>query len=85
MKTIHKYTLTSQDYTLTLPKGAEILTVKLQNGVPTLWAIVDTEEYLKDSRHICIVGTGWELNDNMKYIETYMEEYFVWHVFELIQ
>lgn len=84
MKNIFKYPLTSQDCTLKLPKGAEILTVKLQNETPTLWALVDPKAEL-EARHICIVGTGWELDDNMKYIETYMEEYFVWHVFELIK
>jgi hypothetical protein len=86
MKIIYKYPLQiSKDCTLTLPKGAEILTVKLQNETPTLWALVNPNTSELEERHICIVGTGWELNDNMKYIETYMEEYFVWHVFELIQ
>jgi hypothetical protein len=83
MKTIYKYPLTSQDCTLTLPAGAEILTVKLQNDKPTLWALVDTEEDLKFSRHICIVGTGWQVEDNMEYITTYLDGHFVWHVFEL--
>lgn len=83
MKTIYKYPLTSRDCTVTLPAGAEILTVKLQNDIPTLWAIVDTEEYLDFSRRICIVGTGWELQDKMEYITTYIDGYFVWHVFEI--
>jgi hypothetical protein len=38
-----------------------------------------------EGRHICIVGTGWDVEDNMKYITTYMDGYFVWHVFELIR
>ena len=90
MRKIFKYELTSQDCTLKLPKGAKILTVKLQNTKPTLWALVDPEAEL-EARHICIVGTGWDVvhswdvEDNMKYIETYMEEYYVWHVFELIK
>ena len=83
MKTIYKYPLTSRDCTLTLPAGAEILTVKLQNDIPTLWAIVDTDEDLNFSRHICIVGTGWGLGDNMEYITTYLDGPFVWHVFEI--
>lgn len=84
MKTIYKYTLDSQDCTLNLPKGAEILTIKLQNNVPTLWALVNPMT-VTEERHICIVGTGWQVEDNMKYITTYMDGYFVWHVFELIR
>jgi len=85
MKTIYKYPLTSKDSTLMLPKDAEILTVKLQNGTPTLWVLVNPHTSELEERCIRIFGTGWEVNDNMKYIETYMEEYFVWHVFELIK
>ena len=84
MKTIYKYTLDSQDCTLQLPKGAEILTVELQNQIPTLWALVNPMT-VTEERHICIVGTGWQVEDNMKYITTYIDGYFVWHVFELIK
>ena len=84
MKTIYKYTLDSQDCTLHLPKGAEILTVQLQNGIPTLWALVNPMT-VTEERHICIVGTVWDVEDTMKYITTYMDGYFVWHVFELIK
>jgi len=84
MKTIYKYTLDSQDCTLQLPKGAELLTVQLQNGIPTLWALVNPMT-VTEERHICIVGTGWDVEDNMKYITTYMDGYFVWHAFELIR
>jgi hypothetical protein len=83
MKTIHKYPLISQDCTLTLPAGAEILTVKLQNEKPTLWAVVNPNTSEVEERHICIIGTGWQVEDNMEYITTYLDGYFVWHVFEL--
>jgi hypothetical protein len=84
MKTIYKYELRSQDASMKLPKGAEILTVQIQDGRPMLWALVNPGNVLQD-RFISTVGTGWEVEDNMKYICTYMEEYFVWHVFEMIQ
>ena len=83
MKTIYKYQLTSQVCTLTLPTGAEILTVKLQNEKPTLWAVVNPNTSEVEERHICIIGTGWQVEDNMEYITTYLDGYFVWHVFEL--
>ncbi len=75
MKTIYKYTLDSQDCTLQLPKGSELLTVKLQNQIPTLWALVNPNTSQSEERHICIVGTGWQVEDNMKYITTYMDGY----------
>lgn len=84
MKTIYKYELRSQDTSMKLPKEAEILTVQIQDGRPMLWALVDPENVLED-RFIYTVGTGWEVEDNMKYICTYIEGYFVWHVFEMIQ
>jgi hypothetical protein len=85
MKTIYKYPLNSQDCTLQLPKGAKLLTVQLQNQIENLWALVDPHTSELEERHICIVGTGWEVEDNMEYITTYMDGYFVWHVFELIK
>jgi len=84
MKVIYKYELRSQDASMKLPKGAEILSVAIQDGRPMMWALVDPENVLED-RFISTVGTGWELEDNMKYICTYMDGYFVWHVFEIIQ
>jgi hypothetical protein len=84
MNAVYKYPLNSQDCTLKLPKGAEILTVKLHGEFPSLWALVDPKAEL-EARHICIVGTGWDVEDNMKYITTYIDGYFVWHVFELIK
>ena len=84
MKTIYKYPLHSKDCILQLPKGAEILTVQLQNENPTLWALVNPMT-VTEERHICIVGTGWDVEDTMKYITTYMDGYFVWHAFELIK
>jgi|LakMenEpi03Aug12_release.lakeMendotaPanAssembly.Ray.scaffolds.fasta_scaffold4123923_1 hypothetical protein len=83
MKKIFKYELQGKDVILKLPLGAEILNVQLQNDRPVLWALVDPNN-VEVGRSICIVGTGWDVEDNMKYINTYMEGYFVWHVFEII-
>ena len=83
MKTVFKYELQGKDVILKLPLGAKILNVQLQNDRPVLWALVNPENELVD-RSICIVGTGWDVEDNMEYINTYMEGYFVWHVFEII-
>lgn len=84
MKVVYKYELRPQNSIMKLPKGAEILTVQLQYGIPTLWALVDPENELED-RLIDIIGTGWEVTDNIKYICTYMDGPFVWHAFERLE
>lgn len=83
MKTIYKYQVYNEHNPITMLKGAEILTVKLQNDIPTLWVLVDTDEYLQESRIIVIRGTGHAIEDNAKYVATYMDGPFVWHAFEL--
>ena len=85
MKTIYKYQSSNSDNPISMIKGAEILTVKLQNGsdTPNLWALVDEDEYLQESRLIVIRGTGHTIEDNAKHITTYMDDPFVWHAFEL--
>ncbi len=84
MKTVYKYRLTGKyTTTLQLPKQAQILSVQMQEGVPTLWALVDpTEELIP--RYFSIVGTGWEIEEEVTHIGTFMEGAFVWHVFEII-
>lgn len=84
MKTVHKYELKSHDASIKLPLGAEILTVQLQNDRPVLWALIDPGNELVD-RFISIVGTGWDVEDSMKYICTYPDGYMVWHVFEILK
>lgn len=43
MKTIWKFELPDADCKVKMPIGAEIVKVEAQNGVPCMWAIVDTE------------------------------------------
>jgi hypothetical protein len=49
-----------------------------------LWALIDPGNELVD-RFISIVGTGWDVEDSMKYICTYPDGYMVWHVFEILK
>lgn len=92
-KIIWKYELETTDIQkLELPKGAEILTVQVQKGIPCLWALVDPSiEIPKERRVIAIFGTGNFINSiahfsGMKYIATYqlLAGNFIGHVFELI-
>lgn len=89
MKTIWKYQLgISGSKILELPLGAEILTVQTQREKPTLWVLVDPDEYNKENRFIESVMTGARLlNLNRKYIGTFQLDNgdFIGHVFEILK
>lgn len=84
--TIYKYKLDQcesgvQMYIL-MPKGAEILTVALQNEEPVIWAKVNTNEY--STRRILVpYYTGQEFwHSGSKYIGTWELNGLVWHLFD---
>ena len=79
MKQIWKYKLSES--AIEMPIDAEILSVQLQNDVPHIWAMVSPQNEL-EKRKFAIVGTGQSFDDtNMKYIGTYQDGPFVWHLF----
>ena len=84
MKQIWKYKV---ENVIEMPKGAEILSVQIQNGEmfnACIWAKVNSENEL-EKRKFVIIGTGHSFDDtNMKYIGTYQDGPFVWHLFENI-
>ena len=82
MKQIWKFKVGS---IIEMPKGAEILTVKMQSSFDTcLWALVDSEKET-EKREFEIIGTGQEFDsDNRKYVGTWQDGPFVWHLFEVV-
>jgi hypothetical protein len=82
MKTIYKYILTGRGG-IQMPKGADIIQCNMQGLHHCIWAIIDTNAPL-ETRTFEIVGTGWELDSNMKYIGTCFDKDFVWHIMEII-
>lgn len=83
MNTVWKYPLNLVDsQTIEIPFEYKILTVQVQNGVPCLWALVDSDMYTIAIR-VAIFGTGHPANtDGMEYIGTFQTDYgFVGHVF----
>ena len=89
MKTIWKFNIVTTDrQTVSMPRGAEILTVQVQNGAVCLWAKVDTEAP-SQLRDIETFGT-WhpmaeESGARRQYIGTYQLRRggdLVFHVFE---
>lgn len=86
MKSIFKYQLKTTDLQeIEMPELAEVLCVQVQNGIPCIWAKVETENALK-KRAFFVVGTGNPLPDNpSNYIGTYQlyDGGLVFHLFEL--
>lgn len=95
MNTIWKFPLKFDDFfTITMPRDAKILTVQMQHGVITLWALVDPAS-VTEERRFRIVGTGQPLEGNLwdlVYRGTVQDSRaalgegwheFVWHVFEV--
>ena len=88
MKVIYKYELEhAGSQKIELPKGAIILDVQNQMSQGLrLWAIVDPDPKAeKEVRTIVIVGTGSQLGaiGRLIHINTFQQQQFVWHVFEL--
>ena len=90
MKTIHKYQVPTEGrFNLYLPKEAVILSFQCQDGVPTIWAMVDNA-YNNEERHFRLYGTGHPIERIPKdrilhYIGTAQQSQtppLVWHLFE---
>lgn len=86
MKTIWEFPLAIVSVNFVrMPRGAEILAVQTQGDAPCLWAMVEPEAP-HQSRYIEVLGTGQPIHEDMgvdrKYIGTFQQPPFVWHVFE---
>jgi len=61
VKAIWKYPLeVADEQTIAMPRGAVILGVQAQRGIPCLWAMVETDEP-HELRRIYTFGTGEKL------------------------
>jgi DNA-directed RNA polymerase subunit RPC12/RpoP len=82
---IYKYHLPLLDeIEIQLPMGAQILTVQSQEGLPLIWALIETDAPLT-TRRFCIRGTGHTFKGNEgKYIGTFQLQNgdLIFHLFE---
>ena len=87
MKTIWKYEIqTTNVQTIDMPTGATILCVQIQDGVPCIWAMVESKHGSLEMRTIVIYETGYQIDrPDLRYIGTYQDDIFVFHVFEMNQ
>lgn len=88
MQSVHKYTIPVKDYfSLNLPKGAKVLTVREQYNEPQLWALVE-KGVSTEKRNFRLAGTGHlieEAPDTLNYIGTFQLDGgdYIGHVFEI--
>ncbi len=85
MITIHKYEIPIEDsFVLELPVGARILSVQTQNGVPQLWAVVDSRAP-KREQQFHLRGTGYDCQGlgSLTYLATFQihDGALVFHLF----
>lgn len=84
MKAIWKYPITAHEVTISLPAGAEVLTVQMQGGFPQIWALVNPEMSEMVPCKFMVVGTGWRFDPSRKkYIGTWQDGSLVWHLWEV--
>jgi len=86
MHTVYKFPFdVTDDFTLELSFDAEFLYIDVQNGIPCMWFLVNTERP-KETRHFAIHGTGHPIRDIDKktHIGSFMIHggALVFHVFE---
>jgi hypothetical protein len=95
MKKIFKYPLSDAVTQFVNFPGSDckILTVQIDNktGRPCVWVIVDVPNEIRHRRRFFIIGTGWNLKDDLSiegldlskeiYCGTIQNGDFVWHIF----
>lgn len=84
MKVVWKFQLSDDLTVLEIPGEAKLLCVQMQEGVPTLWALVDDTQPLRP-RAFGLVATGRAVPVGGVYVDTFQASPFVFHVFEVAE
>jgi hypothetical protein len=81
---IFKYSLSKPRTRIEVPRHAQIIHVREQSGIPTIWMYFNTPyEALTEFRTFVWVGTGNEIENTGSYVGTCFCDPFVWHIFEV--
>lgn len=89
MRKVFKYELPVDDYfTLSLPKGAQVLSVQAQGNKPCLWALVDPDAPTEE-RQFRFAGTGHSIKEDpgrLEFVSTFQTHggSLVFHIFEVL-
>ena len=82
--TIWKFPLEiTDDQSIAMPKGAILLSAMMQNGVLTLWALVQPSQPTVN-RRVYVFGTGHPIPADLalEHVATLPDRQFIWHVFD---
>lgn len=79
-KTIWKY-IFGFNVEQEMPDGAEFLFAELQDGVLAAWFMV-LPDSPKVKRRFKVYGTGHEIPMSSRYLMTFQQPPYVWHLFE---
>lgn len=85
MYTIWKFTIpTDKKIEIEMPSEAQILTLKLQKGIPCLWALCVPKNKTV-VRNFIIKATGGVIESFKRYHGTFLvdDDSLVWHLFEI--
>ena len=84
LSAVYKYPFLIDDVVaVDMPAGAEVLLVDAQNGVPTIWAMVNPNA-IKTRRRFRVIGTGHSFDrDRLTHVASFQQPPFVWHLFEV--
>lgn len=84
MNRIYKYKM-KPNTTLELPRGAKVLTARVQDEEVFLWAKVNPDEKELETRMFLGFGTGHDIDDELRldFIDTvFFQNGMVFHIFE---
>jgi len=84
MKRIWKFEFVITDeQTVSMPIGAKILHVQVQDHMPYIWALCNPKASY-ESRTFRVYGTGNPVpEDSGKHIGTFQDGRYIWHLFEV--
>lgn len=80
---IYKYTLSDRYSRVQMPRQAKVLSCQIQNHLPTLWMLVNTDE-LNEWRSFVGYVTGEQIDNpqDKKHLATLQIGEYVVHIFE---
>lgn len=74
----------TDEFEIPMPKGAKVLTVQMNQGLPFIWALVNLDAGETEPRCFKLVVTGHNVSNAGAYVGTFqiMEGMLVFHLFE---
>jgi hypothetical protein len=81
MKTIWKFEMPGPACVIDMPVGAQVIRIARQGAAICLWAIVESDNAL-EKRVFATIGTGRPIPLDGRYLGTWDDGPFVWHLFE---